>query len=130
VDQLAKDHPRTVEVKVEKGLLLEAKGSWNTSFAHWQALALLLNRMRSKPVEHYDAWYHAARALSKAGKTAEARQTLGSVMRLSPTVGGPEAKAKYQEFLAQLRWRFSSGACNAPIPYYRRRLVRFAHPPL
>ena len=103
VDALIKDNPRTIEPKFEKGMILEAKKSWNASFAHWQALALQLNRMRPKPVEYYDAWYHAAVALNKAGKPAEAKQTLGSVMRLSGTVGGPDMKAKYQELLSQIK---------------------------
>jgi TolA-binding protein len=108
VDQLVKDYPRMIEVRTEKGLVLEARaaakqGSWNAAFAQWQKLALDLAGIRPKPVEYYDAWYHAALALKNMNKTAEARQTLASVMRLSPTVGGPEMKAKYKEFLSQLK---------------------------
>ena len=44
---------------------------------------------RPKPVEYYDAWYHAAFALNKEGKAKEAKQTLASVMRLSPTSAAP-----------------------------------------
>jgi tetratricopeptide (TPR) repeat protein len=108
VDQLVKDYPRMIEVRAEKGLVLEARaaakqGSWNAAFAQWQKLALELAGIRPKPVEYYDAWYHAALALKNMNKTAEARQTLASVMRLSPTVGGPEMKAKYKDFLSQLK---------------------------
>ncbi len=39
----------------------------------------------------------------QAEKNAKARQALMGVMRLSPNVGGPEMKAKYQGLLARLK---------------------------
>ena len=58
--------------------------------------------MNPKPPDYYDAWYHAAAALQKQGKPDLARTTVASIMRLSPTVGSPEMKAKYQDLLKQL----------------------------
>ena len=60
-------------------------------------------RARSKPPEYYDAWYHAAFCLNKAGKAKEAKQALALVMRPSPRVGSPEMKQKYNALLAQMK---------------------------
>ena len=59
---------------------------------------------RSAPrrLEYYDAWYHVALALSQQQETLKARQTLQGIMRLTPTVGSPEMKAKYKALLARL----------------------------
>ena len=66
---------------------------------HWQELAAKLSRIRPRPLAYYDAWYHAAYALSQQNQTKKARQTLNGVMRLNPDVGSPEMKAKYEQFL-------------------------------
>ena len=55
-----------------------------------------MERIRPRPASYYDAWYHVAWVLSKQKEPSKARQTLLGVMRLSPSVGGPEMKAKYQ----------------------------------
>ena len=62
-----------------------------------------LGNTRTRPVEYYDAWYHAALALRNDGKTTEAKQTLASILRLSRNVGGPEMKEKYETLLKQLK---------------------------
>jgi hypothetical protein len=108
VEQLLKEFPRSIEVRTEKGLLLEDKaatrhGTWAAAFNHWRALALQLAAARPKPPEYYDAWYHTALALYKDGKPVEAKKTLASVLRLSPTVGTPEIKAKYESLLKQIK---------------------------
>ncbi len=108
VEQLLKENPRSIEVRTEKGLLLENKaadhkGTWAAAFNHWRTLALQLANARPKPPEYYDAWYHTALALYKDGKPAEAKKTLASVMRLSATVGSPEIKAKYEGLLKQIK---------------------------
>ncbi len=54
------------------------------------------------PPFYYDAWYHVAFVLSKQKETVKARQTLQGVMRLNPSVGGSEMKAKYQGLVARL----------------------------
>jgi tetratricopeptide (TPR) repeat protein len=108
VEQLLKENPRSIEVRTEKGLLLENKatdhqGTWAAAFNHWRTLALQLANARPKPPEYYDAWYHTALALYKDGKADEAKKTLSSVMRLSSTVGTPEIKAKYESLLKRIK---------------------------
>jgi tetratricopeptide (TPR) repeat protein len=108
IDGLLKEYPRSLEVRTEKGLLLEdkagaKKATWAAAFAHWQNLALQLANSRPRPPEYYDAWYHAALALYKDGKPAEAKKTLASVLRLSASVGSPEIKAKYQDLIKQIK---------------------------
>jgi tetratricopeptide (TPR) repeat protein len=108
VEQLSKDFPRSIEVRTEKGLILEdkataKKGTWAAAFNHWRTLALQLAGARPKPPEYYDAWYHTALALYKDGKPAEAKKTLASVLRLSASLGSPEMKAKYEDLLKQIK---------------------------
>lgn len=108
VDKLVADNPKTIDPLMEQGKLLEdkataGKAKWTDAFAHWQKTALRLGAARSKPLEYYEAWYHAAISLNKGGKPKEARQTLASVMRLSASVGGPEMKSKYKTLLNQIK---------------------------
>ena len=108
VEELLAQNPRFIEPQFEKGLILEAeaearKGEWSAALRHWEGLARKLERLRPRPVEfYYDAWYHVALVLSKQNETVKARQTLQGVMRLTPGVGNPEMKAKYQALLARL----------------------------
>jgi hypothetical protein len=108
IDALLKEYPRSLEVRMEKGLLLEdkaeaRKGTWTAAGDYWKGLAGQLSSARSKPPEYYDAWYHAALALYKDGKPAEAKKTLASVLRLSASVGSPEIKAKYQDLIKRMK---------------------------
>jgi tetratricopeptide (TPR) repeat protein len=108
IEDLLKEYPRSLEVRIEKGLLLEDKaaarqGTWAAAFEHWRTLALLLANSRPRPPEYYDAWYHTALALYKDGKPAEAKKTLASVLRLSASVGSPEIKAKYLDLIKQIK---------------------------
>lgn len=108
VADLLKEFPKSSDPLFEQGMLLENKaetkqGTWKTAFAHWQKLALRLGASRPRPTEYYDAWYHVAYALSKDNQPTKAKQTLGSVMRLSPKVGGPEMKEKYDALLKSIK---------------------------
>jgi tetratricopeptide (TPR) repeat protein len=108
LEEIRSKTPNALELLVEEGMLLEAraaagKGDWSAAFKHWQGLALRLSRARPKPTAYYDAWYHAAFALKQDGQGAKARQALAGVMRLSPGVGGPEMKARYQKLLSQIK---------------------------
>jgi tetratricopeptide (TPR) repeat protein len=110
VQELLAQNPRFIEPQFEKGLLLEAeaearKGEWSTALKYWEDLARKMERLRPHPALYYDAWYHVAYVLSKQKDTLKARQTLRSVMRLTPSVGSPEMKAKYQAFLERLTQR-------------------------
>jgi tetratricopeptide (TPR) repeat protein len=108
VQDLLKSYPRAVEPLMEQGMLLENKaetkqGTWKAAFSHWQKLAMRLSGARPKPLEYYDAWYHAAYCLSRQGQGTKAKQTLGSIMRLSPKVGNAEMKEKYEALLKQIK---------------------------
>jgi len=97
-----------IEPQFEKGLLLEAraeagKGSWSAALGYWENLAKRLGGARTRSSFYYDAWYHVAWVLSKQKSPTKARQALMGVMRLSPGVGGPEMKAKYQGLLARIQ---------------------------
>ncbi len=101
------ENKRLLEPQVEKGHILDAKavakiGTWAEAYAYWKGLATKLATMNPKPEDYYDAWFHAAQALQKQGNNTLARQTVATVMRMSPTVGSPEMKSKYQDLLKQL----------------------------
>jgi tetratricopeptide (TPR) repeat protein len=107
VSDLLKEYPKYVEPLFEKGLLLEAKAevgkvTWSAALGHWEMVAKGLGQLRQRPVLYYDAWYHVALVHSKQRDALKARQTLQGVMRLAPSVGSPEMKAKYQGLLARL----------------------------
>ncbi len=112
VDELLSQYPKYLEPQFEKGLLLEAEAqnaradermaAWSAALRHWQGLARKLDAVRPRRIEYYDTWYHIALALSQERETLKARQTLQAIMRLAPSVGGPEMKAKYQALLARL----------------------------
>ena len=107
LNEIIESHKRLLEPQMEKGYLLDARAdanevNWNEVYTYWKTLALRLANMSPKPVEYFDAWYHAAVALQKQNKPVLARQTVASVMRLSPTLGSPEMKAKYDELIAKL----------------------------
>jgi tetratricopeptide (TPR) repeat protein len=108
VEEILSQYPRYVEPLFEKGMLLESqaeagKGDWSAAYRHWQDLAQKLSRMRPRPLSYYDAWYHAALALHGQKEETKARQTLRGIMRLTPDVGSPEMKARYEELLARLK---------------------------
>ena len=107
INEIIDQNKRLLEPQVEKGLILDAKataklGTWVDAYTYWKTLAGKLAPMNPKPPDYYDAWYHAATALQKHGKPDLARSTVATVMRMSPTLGTPEMKAKYQDLFKQL----------------------------
>lgn len=107
LNEIVAENRRLLEPQVEKGYILDAKaeakvGTWGESYTYWKGLAGKLAAMNPKPVDYYEAWLHAARALHNQGKDDLARQAVASVMRLSPAVGTPEMKSQYQALLKQL----------------------------
>ncbi len=108
IDELLAQKPPYLESLIEKGMLLEAEaearqGTWAAAIKYWEDLTKRMERSRPRPSAYYDAWYHVAWGLSKQKNTAKARQALMGVMRLSPNVGSPEMKAKYQGLIARLK---------------------------
>ncbi len=107
VEELLSRYPKYIEPLFEKGMLLEAeaeakRGPWSAAPRHWESLARKLEGVRPHRAEYYDVWYHVALVLSREGEAVKARRTLLGIMRLTPGVGGPEIKAKYQALLARL----------------------------
>ena len=99
---------RLIEPRMELAMLAEAKAetgaaTWDAPFTEWKKLASQLGSGTGpKPVEYYDANYHMAYALWKQKKPALAKQTLASILKLSPTVGSPAMKSKYQELIKRI----------------------------
>ena len=109
LEGVIKQQPRVLEPRLEEGLLLEdwaiAEKSiprWHEAYDHWRKLAAQLERARPRPASYYEAMYHVAVALKFEGQQAKAAQTLKSIMALSPAVGSPEMKKKYQDFVRGL----------------------------
>jgi tetratricopeptide (TPR) repeat protein len=108
LEELMAQKPAPIKILFENGLLLEAEAeagrkSWAAALRQWEDLTKMLERARPRPEVYYDAWYHVAWAFFQQKSTTKARQALLGVMRLSPNVGGPEMKAKYQGLLARLK---------------------------
>ena len=108
VEEILSQYPRYIEPIIEKGMLLESQaeagqGDWRAALAHWEDLAQKMARMKPRPLSYYDAWYHAAYALSQQKQNTKARQTLNGIMRLNPGVGGPDMLAKYTQLLERIK---------------------------
>ncbi len=108
VEELLSQYPRNLGPLTEKGMLLEAQakagqGEWSAACQYWQDLAQKMSRARPRPLDYFDAWYHAAQALHYQNENPKARQTLNGIMRLNPEVGGPEMKSKYEQLLKSLK---------------------------
>lgn len=108
-NELITQNRGVLDVLMEKGYLLEdwaradkATARWNASFAYWKDRAAQLDRVRPRRVEYFECVYHMAVALQNLDKKSDAARTLRGVMTLSPSVGKPEMKAKYQALLSQL----------------------------
>ncbi len=111
VEELIAQNKRFIEPLMERGLILEAraekagggKTAWNKTLAHWERLSRQVEGIRPRPAFYYEVWYHLAWVHYKRNDPQKARQTLMGVMRLSPSLGGAEMKAKYQDLLGRLK---------------------------
>ena len=91
----------TLRPLIEKGMLLEAmartaRASRKRSgrLRHWEDLA---QELPGDPGQQPTSTPGIMRRMPPtAKKTTKARQILGGIMRLNPSVGGPEMKVKYQ----------------------------------
>ena len=113
VDELIKSNDKVLELVLEKGLVIEeqaraARGNqdqqkyWQESLTHWQKLAQQLKNSKQRKQEGFEAWYHLALAQEGLGKKKEAIGTLKSIMTMSPSVGSPEMKQKYEDLIKRL----------------------------
>jgi tetratricopeptide (TPR) repeat protein len=108
VAELIDKYPGYIDPLMEKGKLMESMAeakrvAWSDVSKEWRSVALRLEKARPRKPQYYEAWYHVALAMNRDGKGKEAKQTLGSIMRLSPKVGGAEMKKKYETLLAQIK---------------------------
>lgn len=107
LDEVKPLAPRLLDPRLEQGYLLEdwARAEptrWRQAYAHWQQLSAMLQRSPNRRLEYFDAIYHVALALQGMNQKSQAIATLKSVMTLTPTVGNPAMKAKYEALLGQL----------------------------
>jgi outer membrane protein assembly factor BamD (BamD/ComL family) len=107
LDEVTKLAPRLLEPLMEQGNLYEDiartdPSKWGTAYNYWKRLAAQLERGRPRRIEYYEAYLHMATALEALKQKDQAAATLKGVMTLSPSVGSPEMKAKYQAFLSRL----------------------------
>lgn len=104
-----------LDTQMERGYLLEdlaraaveddraqAAAHWKAAYDHWLALSGKLKGGRPRRIEYYEALYQLAVALEGMNQSKKAVATLKGVMTLSPSVGNPEMKARYEEFLSRL----------------------------
>ncbi len=107
IDELANERKNDLPVLLERGQLAEDRAQadstlWNTSLNYWTWLAGRLERASRKGPPYFESYYHVALARFKTGDKTKAVQTLKGIMILSPSVGSPEMKAKYQGLLKQM----------------------------
>jgi tetratricopeptide (TPR) repeat protein len=107
LDAVKTQAPRAIEPMLEQGYLLEdwaqvEPARWKNAYTHWRSLSTQLQRSRTARQSYYDAVYHVALALRGMGQKPQATSTLRSVMTLSPSVGNPETKARYEALLKEL----------------------------
>jgi hypothetical protein len=107
-EDLVKQYPKKIEPLMERAMVMEGKAeakklAWSAVASNWRSVANRLGNSRVRPIQFYDAWYHAALAMNREGKGKEAKQALGGIMRLSPKVGNPEMKKKYEALLSQIK---------------------------
>lgn len=104
LEEVQKLAPRLLEPLMEQGHIYDDmaradKSKWGTAYNYWKRLAAQLEGVKPRRSEYYEAYLHMAEALRGLGQKDQAAATLRGVMTLSPSVGTPEMKAKYQAFL-------------------------------
>lgn len=112
IQSLIEADARMLEPRMEKGMLLEAEaraasgadsaGLWRQSLEYWNDLAKRLRQSSKQRIESFEAFYHVALALEGLGKKADALSTLKGVMTITPSVGNPEMKARYEALVKRL----------------------------
>ena len=107
LEEVKKERPRTLEVLMERGYLLEDWAQadatrWKDDLNYWVWLSGQLGRGERRTPQYFESEYHVALARYKSGDKTKAIQTLRGVMTLYPKVGSPEIKAKYTALLKQM----------------------------
>ena len=113
VDELIKANEKVLELVIEKGLVIEeqakaAKGIqdqqkfWKEGESHWLKLAKQLSNSKQRKLESFDAWYHVAVAQQGLGEQKKAIASLKGIITVSPSVGSPDMKKKYEDLIKRL----------------------------
>ena len=115
VDLLLKDHSNSLELLMEKGMILQEwsekePAHFSEAVAYWVALRTRLQALRKKPPEYYEVMYNVAACLIREAENAtdkavamdrakKAEQVLKSALILSPKLNGPDTVARYKALL-------------------------------
>jgi tetratricopeptide (TPR) repeat protein len=107
VEALLKENERLLAAVMEKGRVLQDWGGqtsakFGDAAKHWDQTSRKLQNMSPRPAEYFEARYGLAFCLSKTGKKDDAVKVLRSTMTLSPAVGGPEMRGKFEGLLKEL----------------------------
>ena len=107
IKTLVAERPNLPDALLEKGYLFEDwaeadSNRWGDSLNYWSWLANRFERAGRKGQPYFECNYHVALARFKLGDKTRAIQTLRGILILSPNVGSPEMKAKYQELLKKM----------------------------
>jgi hypothetical protein len=93
--------------QMERGRILTDWGAKDpakleAALGQWAAIQRVLNPMRKRPVDFYEACFGAAQVLAHQNKKQEAAGILKATMALNADVGSPAMKAKYEDLLKAL----------------------------
>ncbi|GEM_PF-4277470 len=107
VDALIKENSRLLAALMERGRVLQDWGAatpakYAEAAVQWDKTSKQLQGISPRPAEYYEARHGVAYCLAKAGRKDDAIRVLRSTMNLSPDVGGPEIRIKYEALLKQL----------------------------
>jgi tetratricopeptide (TPR) repeat protein len=115
VDLLLKDHSNSLELLMEKGMILQdwaekEPARFGKAVDHWVELRNRLQGQRKKPPEYYDVMYNVAACLVHEAENTKdkaialdrantAEKVLKSALILSPKLNGPDTVARYKVLL-------------------------------
>lgn len=107
VETLLKENERLLAAVMEKGRVLQdwggqASAKFADAAKHWDQASRRLQNMSPRPAEYFEARYGLAFCLAKTGKKDDAVKVLRSTITLSPAVGGPEMRGKFESLLKEL----------------------------
>jgi tetratricopeptide (TPR) repeat protein len=107
LDEVDRLRPDTLESSMERGQLLSAwavkePARWKDALALWTRVVKKLQRVRPPRPEYFEAVYQSALCLEALKRKPLAVSTLKAVMALSPSLGDPATKERYETLLRRL----------------------------
>jgi tetratricopeptide (TPR) repeat protein len=130
-DSLIEQHPNSLEPRMEKARIIQRiaeqnPASYDEASGEWSMLRTILQGMRKKPPEYYEATYNLGACLIKQGdilkagasdqqaeaekKFRDAQKLLKSTLIMAPQLNGPDMVAKFEALLKEIADRLP------PIP--------------